>query len=68
MIEDNVVVAAGAVARGHLNGGWYYGGVPAKPIKPIAAQSWRGASPLDAPSGELETHGKSNRGNWTDAG
>lgn len=39
VIEDNVVVAAGAVVRGHLNGGWYYGGVPAKPIKPIAAQS-----------------------------
>ena len=39
VIEDNVVVAAGAVARGHLNSGWYYGGIPAKPIKPIAPQS-----------------------------
>ena len=35
VIEDNVVVAAGAVARGHLNSGWYYGGIPAKPLKPI---------------------------------
>lgn len=39
VIEDNVVVAAGAVARGHLNGGWYYGGVPAKPIRPIPGKA-----------------------------
>ena len=39
VIEDNVVVAAGAVVRGHLNDGWYYGGVPAKPISPIPGKA-----------------------------
>lgn len=35
VIEDNVVVAAGAVAKGYLNSGWIYAGVPAKPVKAI---------------------------------
>ena len=33
VIEDNVVVAAGAVAKGHLESGWIYAGIPAKPKK-----------------------------------
>ena len=41
VIEDNVVVAAGAVVSGHLESGWYYGGVPAKPLKPIPASGER---------------------------
>ena len=32
-VEDDVVVAAGAVVSGHLTRGWVYGGVPAKRIK-----------------------------------
>jgi maltose O-acetyltransferase len=34
-VEDDVVVAAGAVVSGHLSHGWVYGGVPAKRIRPI---------------------------------
>ena len=33
VIDDNVVVAAGAVAKGHLESGWIYAGIPAKPKK-----------------------------------
>ncbi|MGN7872162.1 acyltransferase [Roseateles sp. 22389] len=32
VIEDGAVVAAHAVVRGHLPGGWVYGGVPARPL------------------------------------
>lgn len=35
VIDDDVVVAAHAVVRGHLAGGWVYGGVPAKPLHRI---------------------------------
>lgn len=34
-IENNTVVAAGAIVNRRLKEGWIYGGVPAKPIKPI---------------------------------
>lgn len=34
-VDDDVVVAAGAVVNGHLTRGWLYAGVPAKKIKPI---------------------------------
>lgn len=34
-IGSNVVVGAGAVVHGSLESGWFYGGVPAKPIKPL---------------------------------
>lgn len=35
-IEDNVIVAAGAVVlAGRLESGWIYGGVPAKKLKQI---------------------------------
>ena len=33
IIDDNVIVAAGAVVRGHLKSGWVYAGVPAQPKK-----------------------------------
>jgi len=36
-IEDNVVVGANAVVRGHLESGWIYGGVPASQLKRIDA-------------------------------
>lgn len=32
-IEDNVILAAGAIATGKLEKGWLYGGVPAKKIR-----------------------------------
>ena len=35
IIEDNVIIAAGAVCRGHLESGYVYGGVPAKRISTI---------------------------------
>lgn len=34
-IENDVVVAAGAVVRGTLKAGWLYGGIPAKPLKQL---------------------------------
>ena len=34
-VEDDVVIAAGAVVSGHLCRGWIYGGVPAKKISPL---------------------------------
>ena len=35
-IGPNAVVAAGAVVRsGELSGGWLYGGVPARALKPL---------------------------------
>ena len=34
-IESRVVVAAGAVVKGRLEGGWIYGGVPAKKLRPL---------------------------------
>lgn len=34
-IERRVIVAAGAVVTGHLESGFIYGGVPAKPIKKL---------------------------------
>jgi acetyltransferase-like isoleucine patch superfamily enzyme len=34
-IDPNTVIAAGAVVSGSLEGNWLYGGVPAKPIKPL---------------------------------
>jgi acetyltransferase-like isoleucine patch superfamily enzyme len=36
-IEDNVVVAAHAVVRGRLASGWVYAGVPARPLRRVAA-------------------------------
>jgi Acetyltransferase (isoleucine patch superfamily) len=35
IIEDRVVVAAGAVVKGKLDSGFLYAGVPAKKIKPL---------------------------------
>ena len=35
-IDKDVVVAAGAVVRGHLESGWIYGGVPAKKLKRLS--------------------------------
>ncbi len=35
VIEDDVVVAAHALVRGHLASGWVYGGVPARPLHRI---------------------------------
>lgn len=35
VIDDGVVVAAHAVVRGHLPGGWVYGGAPARPLHRI---------------------------------
>ncbi len=35
VIEDRVIVAAGAVVRGELESGYIYGGVPARKIKKI---------------------------------
>ncbi len=35
VIDDNVVVAAHALVRGHLASGWVYGGVPARPMHRI---------------------------------
>ncbi len=32
-IGDNVILAAGAVAKGNLESGWVYGGIPAKPLR-----------------------------------
>jgi maltose O-acetyltransferase len=32
-VEDDVVIAAGAVVSGHLTKGWIYGGIPAKRIR-----------------------------------
>ncbi|MET0208522.1 MAG: acyltransferase [Burkholderiaceae bacterium] len=32
VIDDQVVVAAHSVVRGHLQAGWVYGGAPAKPL------------------------------------
>lgn len=34
-IDDNVIIAAGAVCKGHLESGYVYGGVPAKKISTI---------------------------------
>ena len=34
-VDDDVVIAAGAVVNGHLSHGWLYAGVPAKKIRPI---------------------------------
>ncbi len=34
-IEDYVIVAAGSVVTKDLKSGWIYGGIPAKPIRPI---------------------------------
>jgi len=34
-IEDDVVVAAHSVVRGHLASGWIYGGCPARPLRRI---------------------------------
>ncbi|WP_343630940.1 hypothetical protein [Roseateles sp.] len=42
VIDDDVVVAAHAVVRGHLASGWVYGGVPARPLHRIDAE--RGAA------------------------
>ena len=41
VIEDNVIVAAGAVARGVLRRGWIYGGVPAHPLKETDGEKQR---------------------------
>ena len=40
VLEDNVVVAAGAVVleKAHLESGWLYGGIPAKKIKQLSPQ------------------------------
>lgn len=40
VLEDNVVVAAGAVVLegAHLESGWLYGGIPAKKLKQISPQ------------------------------
>jgi maltose O-acetyltransferase len=38
-VEDDVVIAAGAVVSGHLSRGWIYGGVPARKIRPIQEAS-----------------------------
>ncbi len=35
IIDDNVIVASGAVVIGHLKSGWIYAGVPAKPKKEL---------------------------------
>ena len=35
VIEDRVIVAAGAVVKGHLESGYIYGGVPAKRLKKL---------------------------------
>lgn len=34
-IEDNVIIAAGAICKGHLKSGYVYGGVPAKQISTV---------------------------------
>jgi acetyltransferase-like isoleucine patch superfamily enzyme len=39
VIEDRVVVAAHAVVSGRLASGWVYGGCPARPLRPLAADS-----------------------------
>ena len=38
-VDDDVVIAAGAVVSGHLHRGWVYGGVPAKQISRIPASA-----------------------------
>ena len=35
VIEDRVIIAAGAVVKGHLESGYIYGGVPAKRLKKL---------------------------------
>ena len=35
VIEDRVIVAAGAVVKGHLESGYIYGGVPARRLKKL---------------------------------
>lgn len=35
VIEDHVAVAAHAVVTGRLASGWLYGGVPARPLRPL---------------------------------
>lgn len=35
VIEDRVIVAAGAVVKGHLESGYIYGGIPAKRLKKL---------------------------------
>lgn len=37
VIENDVVVAAHSVVRGHLRSGWVYGGVPAQALHPVKA-------------------------------
>lgn len=55
VVDDDVVVAAHAVVRGHLASGWVYGGVPARPLHrlkapPDAALDARADARPDAPS------------------
>lgn len=34
VIHDGAVIAAGSVVRGEVAGGWVYGGVPARQLRP----------------------------------
>ncbi len=43
-VESGCLIAAGAVVTQgmHCPGGWIYGGVPAKPLKPLSAEAFAG--------------------------
>ena len=44
VVEENCLVAAGAVVleNSHLEAGYIYAGVPAKKIKPISPETFKG--------------------------